>query len=415
MILRRWIALLVGAVVALVALTWWRIESSWQEMSQAADRAQAKLESVSSLRPVAWGKAAPGQVWDGYLEAEKALAATGLEDFVDSRGQDVEGWFEMPRQAGAECWKSVDGLHSIFALMREAAHRRDAKPPVDWAKGFSGVWSTDVQIRTQMSRLLGLRAWQLQERGDDVEAVRTVLDALQYARDQAEFPVALASLVGTASLSMVAKRFFQTVDDDGKKLPAAWSVQGLSRPALQVFRDGLANLDRPLAPLGRLVRAEAVLLAREVEAIDGSVGDGLSVAMMKNSWRFAFSQRWMCAEGVLHGLELGKEFPTAASWVTWRDHLKTVEASKRVARNPVTLMVAVNYTRLAVGRREGVVALRVLRMLVDAALGESREHADPFGTELQVREVDGETHYWSVGSDGVGQGGDPKQDLVYVR
>jgi len=78
-------------------------------------------------------------------------------------------------------------------------------------------------------------------------------------------------------------------------------------------------------------------------------------------------------------------------------------------------MVAVNYTRLAVGRREGVVALRVLRMLVDAALGESREHADPFGTELQVREVDGEIHYWSVGGDGVGQDGDPKQDLVYVR
>jgi len=412
--LRRW-CLVIGAVaVPAVGLLIWKIESSWREMGLAAEYLQSEFEEASYKRPVAWGKATPGRAWRGYHEAEAALKATGLENFTDSTGADVTRWFESPALASSECWQSVAELSEIFAVLRKAARCRDARPAIDWTMGFSRS-QPDALIRLSMARFLALHAWQDRRGGDDYEAVGTLLDLLQYARDQAEYPVAITSLVGTTTMTMVVERFFPTMDSEGEESPADWVIENLSKESLQLFRDGLAILDRPLPRLSWLVRGEALLLAREVQSTEGVMGGILSVGMMKGSWRYAFSQQWMCAQGVLDSLRLADDFPTGASWLDWRDYLDEINASVRSSHNPVTLLVAMNYGSVAVGRRRGIVSLRVLRMLIDRALGEPVVYQDPFGTDMQVDEVSGSLRFWSVGKDGVDQGGDKEKDLVFVR
>lgn len=415
---RRWILVFVAVVVALAVTIWARINSAWSEMESAADRVQAEFESASAIRVVAWGEATAGSASAGYTRAETAFKDSGLSELIGPQGRSVAEWLESPGTAPPVCWESIEKLRPIFAMIRQAGHCRDATFSIPWAEGFSRAVPS-VVVRFELDKFLSLRAWQLGQAGDDLEAARCLLDALQYARDQADEPVAINSMVGAAGIDAVAETFFQRADTDGQVHPAAWRIEDLSRDALRLLRDGLAKLDRPLSPLAQVVRSEALLFVREIQqsgvSISGSNIGVFRAGMMKNSWRFAFSERWMCAQAALDSLDVAEQLPKTAAWATWPDHLERVAQSNRVSLNPVMRMIAINYSSIAIGRIKGLVSLRVLRMLVDEALGEPSKYPDPFGTTLNADKVGGKTRYWSVGGDGVGQNGDPQKDIVYIR
>ena len=266
-----------------------------------------------------------------------------------------------------------------------------------------------------LSRDIFLRSWQLLQVGEDSEAVRVLLDAMQFARDQADHPIMITSVVGISTLEQISTMFFSGLDRDGKKRGAVWRVEDLSRESLLLLRDGLDRLDRPLFLLKHAIRAEALMFGRSMQSLGGSDGDGFSMDFEWSSWRFGFSERWMCAAAVLDALEVADGLPKVAAWSKWRDHMDGLTTALKASDNPVFKMMMPNYTSLAAGHRRGSVALRVLRMLVDDALGESHKYPDPFGTDMFADEVDGKPRYWSVGEDGVSQGGDPESDFVYVR
>lgn len=407
---RRWNLILALVILPTVAVVWWQADARWAEMSRAMDEVQTELESYRCIRSVPWGSTNPGRAWDGYSKALNSFA----EVSKDVESLDHAAWFDSPATASQACWRWIQKLEPTFAVVRQAGHCADATPMIDWSKGVTET-SGYVSQRQNLSLSLLLRSWQLLQVGDDSEAVRVLLDAMQFARDQVDQPVLIASLLGTSILQRTSAMFFSGLDGDDKKRGAIWRVEDLSRESLLLLRDGLDRLDRPLPLLIHAIKAEGLLFGRTMQSVGGSDGDGFSIDFEFSSWRFGFSGRWMCAAAVVDALKIAEDLPKVAAWSKWRDHLDDIGTALKTNDNTVFKMMMPHYTSLAAGHRRGSVALRVLRMLVADALGESHKYPDPFGTEMLGDEVDGKPRYWSVGEDGVSQGGDPESDFVYVR
>ena len=412
---RRWNLILALIILPTVGVIWWQASARWEAMSRAMDEVQVELESYRWVRSVPWGDTNPGRPWDGYSKALSSFA----EVSKDIESSTYSAWFESPATASQACWRLILKLGPTFTLVRQAGHCADATPVVDWSQSLidradDGPLRRIVQ-RQDLSFSLLLRSWQLLQVGDESKAIRVLLDAMQFARDQVDQPVLIVSLFGTSILQRAAEMFFSGSDGDGKSRGAIWRVDDLSRESLLLLREGLERLDRPLPLLMHAIKAESLIFGRTIQSMFGSDGEGLSTDFEFSSWRFGFSGRWMCADAVLDSLDVADGLPKIAAWSKWRDHLDGLTTGLQVSGNTVSKIMAPSYTSFVVSRRGGVVGVRALRMLVDDALGESHKYPDPFGSDMLGDEVDGKPRYWSVGKDGVSQGGDPESDLVYVR
>jgi hypothetical protein len=93
-------------------------------------------------------------------------------------------------------------------------------------------------------------------------------------------------------------------------------------------------------------------------------------------------------------------------WAECQTELKRIETESSEAWNPISRIAAPSMVRQSSIARQRRAHLRALRIGVHAAAtGKLLDLDDPFGAKMRSEEKDGKLRIWSVGKDGVDDGG----------
>ena len=418
---RRW--LVVGLVFLALAFggVYWRASHVWQAMLATVDAKQKELEESSNERPVLWGDATPGNAFDHYEAAMKLFetesAILKVEDGCSDVGEMIERWVQSVANKSAQRDKFLSDTQPAFALLRTGAHCRNGRRAIAWEDGFESV-TLDVIEVFQVGNVAALQARSLMDRGEGLEAVRVILDVMQFGRDLYDDPCFLMSLVGGVVMFLPCKNLMlQSLDPNEvrRKGRPASILESLDSEALAVLAVGLEKLDRDPWSLGRALTAETVLLVRQIEQSAGLTG-AFGGTALPLAWELGFSSRYLVGDAVDRLMHTAETLPAIdGEWLAASKSLDAIALEYQGSINPLMMMLVPQLRSVERGRRESLANLRMVRMAVAAVRGESADFADPFGGSLRSTTVKGRPRYWSAGEDGKDDGGDPNKDLVRVR
>jgi hypothetical protein len=366
-------ALAVFGVVALFAL---KVVTD-RRCADLQDQLTAEIAAVRSrpaARPVLFGEPQPGNAWDDY---DKALAQFELVGgtfgiILDDKHED--------KPEGA--LSKLPLVAAPIAQLRRGAHRSEAKKDYDWEQGGLMTTALPLSSSVQLSSLALLDARVLAKEGKTVEAVEEILDVLQFGNDVAMDGPLVCHMVGMGVASEALKEA-RTLIADGRLDPAA-------RAALE---HGLRLLEtRPPsfedAKLRENIFFEATLL-NEASHNFASVILYLGAAQRVRDW----TQR-----------------ATAAGRVSWAESQNVdaqIQAEVAKCWNPVIKMTAAASAQPG-GRLTRQWRAHVALLLVGVhfqSTGEVLDLDDPFGTRLKTAVSGNKLKVWSVGPNGVDDGG----------
>jgi hypothetical protein len=231
--------------------------------------------------------------------------------------------------------------------------------------------------------------------GDGQEAVRLLLDVLQLGRDLAQSALLIEQMIGCAVLSIAAGE------------PVKWAnlLRHLDADALRAFAAGLGRLDAGLPLDSRWLASEAVLFANESfepppppPGLPTSPVDDFSWVGWR-AWRYGFSTRLALADHGFAQLRLAEHVQALCPRQDAVDlpALKGLFAEYTASPNPVTATMTPNLESATKSRLGSIATLRLLRMAVQHAAGETvAPLADPSGGLLQWSvDADGNAEFWS--------------------
>jgi hypothetical protein len=359
--------LLGGLLVLTVALFVWVQNvayTSWTtRVTSAVDEARAR----DSRRPLLRGAAVPGNAWMDYEQALAAVKGVAVDD--------VRRWVEGapgsdPAKAKAILAANEKALHSL----RAGARKAEGGYPIQWEKGFAAGTPSLIAVRTLTTLAVG-RARVLADEGKPSEAAEWLLDAAQLGADIGQKPIVLTELIALSSL--------KEVFDALRRLPPDPEIGRALRVLDETFPnhgDALLN-DLALAGVGFMETGPAAL------------------ARTTGGWRFGFSQRLMVADAwtTLQDLTRRSAATATAPWAEAQRVAAGVRADAKSSSNEVVQIMGAELGTADRASREARAQLRMLRVLHGGAVGLD----DPFGGKLLS---DG-ARVWSVGSDGVDNGG----------
>jgi hypothetical protein len=140
----------------------------------------------------------------------------------------------------------------------------------------------------------------------------------------------------------------------------------------------------------------------EVQSLTGS-GSELLLA-----WRYGFSSRLMLADAFDRHLECMKRYADGddKSWAELERIGKETDAEAQQSKNPIARIMIPGLRAANRAGRDRRAQLRLLRVAAHyRATGEVLELDDPFGTKLRTSRSGDTLKIWSVGKDGVDDGG----------
>jgi hypothetical protein len=366
----------------------------WNEMRMTCE-AMAQEASSYLKRPVLRGTPHPGNGWEDYEAAielvrseRMGLAAEFLEGSPKAEPSEVQEW--------------VGTLAPALDRLRAGASKELVQRHLDW-ESFQTPWLA----ATFMAQLSACKARLLQETGRATDAAELLLDTALFGEDWGR--------TGFESDAAYAEVIILTlVLDELRRLILSGD---LSSDTLEKIVRELEALDRGISSSGEVWFKGTLELGFEFLR-DGSVEAYMTRMEIKDktpsAWRFGFSERIMMVDAFQTSLSAMRRYRQAADrpWPEARRLQAEAEAIWLRGSNPLfRMMRASRLDRFSPndsqnGFRELRAQLRLLRTAAHyRATGEILELEDPFGEKLLHSSKSKSLRMWSVGPDGVDDGG----------
>ncbi len=365
------------ALLAVIGVFWMKIAADRRR--EALDREMkaeiAALRARSGARPVPAGPATPGNAWLDYDQAlaeyEKITVGARTETILDANHQD------KPDGALAKLPKFA----SPIARLRAGARRSESKKDYDWEKGGAAAMPP-YRASYEIVSFLLLEARVHAKEGRLTEAAGEILDAAQYGCDLGSDGPIISHMIGMNSVVMAAQEIKDLLDADG-----------LDHPSRELLGRGLRTLEAGLPGFEDALLRERLF---SDSVIIKETSDNLLTALI-----------------YLNSIQRTREWiqrTAAASRVSWAELLKVdaeVRAEAAKAWNPITKMMSPSLGQSAGkasrGARARVALLRVALQFQET--GAVLDLDDPYGTKLKTTVTGDTLKVWSVGPDGVDNGG----------
>jgi hypothetical protein len=397
---------IVGAIllVVIVGSIWTSVVANRraETMVKEIDALREILERTTLLRLPRRGEALEGNAWDDYAQA---LAVT-------SRAQRKEinavyyGTSTLAPEEIADLLASGD---SAFDPLRRGLRRRSGGYPYVWEAGGSGQSPSLFDCQT-LGNFAALRAGRLLQEGKAREAADLMLDVCSFGRDlsyraplifhmiaQAIYSTALFELREVLKSRDLAPADFEAIDRELELVGKEWPDLGDDVP-FEVLTTGYE-------------------LLKPVELRDPDMR-----ASVAGSWRFGFSPRIAEADAFDELRSLAREL-VGISRRPWGDARRlSAELETRIQgnRNRLVSRLFQWNVRNIEADRELRTNLQLLRAAAQfRATGKPPVVADPYGDALRTELKSDRLKIWSVGPDGVDNGGSGDwrrkmgKDMVY--
>jgi hypothetical protein len=388
--------LLLATVGCVVGLWLWvrsAIDRGWSDFEKKVHALHAEARARSGLRPLLRGEPHPGSAWEAYDEAIQATRGVkevrALEDSLDG----------FPWSDPATVQAQLKLYAPALIPLRRGTQRSDGQRYRDWQHAET------PKPTGPLVYLALCQAESLAAAGKVREAAELALDVVQFCCD--------AGRNGSHE---------DTADADGQR-----------RIALSVLKDLIlsrAMSGTELSEVERELQALEQSLPRLREPLVNSAMDQgfmfLDVGSKKSllnsgdgkvSWRYLFSEQVLIAAAFESVLECMRSLAAADEkpWVESREIQKSALAELASTPNPLLKrysgwVPAVSESLLR-ARREQQAQIRLLRSAAHyRAQGEILELEDPFAGKLLHRSAGTRLRLWSVGKDGIDDGGSGEWD-----
>lgn len=402
------VALLIGLPLAAFSL-YLLIKSAerrrWHEMRVWCEQVAQEARARDPRRPVLRGVPVEGNAWDDYHAALASLGASTKDLHLAA-----DYFYDRPK-ASVEKTRATVELHAgAFQALRRGVSRSFAERKVDWENP-----SDTVPGKLNLFAILaGCKARFLMEDGRGREAMELLLDTAQYGEDAALNGTVIDGLMGIAVLSTV-----------------------------------MEELKRFLAP-GRLSREDCRELARVLELLDQGFpreADAYAIEPMSTgfwylqkgsiraileqlgwtkpdaapTWRYGFSERLVIADAFSMDRLWSRRLAEAAGkpWNEARQIQADLDTDRRETKNPLVKVYSHIQETLS-DRTDSVprnafrdcrAQLRLIRgVAAHRATGLIPHLVDPYGDKIRTSMTGTTLKLWSVGGDGVDDGGTGEWD-----
>lgn len=371
----RTTVLVAAGLTTLAAAYFWlealSSRSGLQRMTKGVAEAVAAANARDLRRRVIRGEAVPGSAWTEYRQGLALVHGVEVSDVV----QWLEGTTTADR---AKAVAVVAANQRALDFLRAGARKAEGAYPHQWEQGENVDIPPLRAVRTLTTLAVG-QARVLAEAGKPSAAADLLLDAAQLASDAGRSTVAIGELTALSALTGIFNGL--------KQLP----------PDPEVGR-ALLVLEETFPNHGETLQNHLVITGVSLVEIGRGADPPIEWGFHLSRWRFALSRGSMLFEAwtTLERMTRRMAATTTASWAEAQRVYADIQAEAAALGNP--LVGPELQTRMVHQMsREGLARLRMLRVLHGGATG----LADPFGTTLQS---DG-TKVWSVGPDGIDQGG----------
>jgi len=390
-----------AAVVLIVvsAVVWFRsIESRrWKEMEDTLASLEREAMSQPGDRPVLVCDPVAGNAWDHYQRAWNVMKGQGgvlLSNYL-SRAPNVDR---------EQVLQTIQRLEPALVDLRKGARCGSARRPVDWRKP-----ETQSVSLYSLAFLAVAQAREEAVAGRAHEAVELLLDGARFSADLASQAESLGYSVSMAGL-FTALDEIRDLMENGKLGPAE----------LQLLESGLDRLDRCFPEPGSALVNGALAMGWELHGVRSmrDFVDPIYAQMGAKrpdipTWRFAFSEELLIADWFDRQLDRSRRVASTdgGRWVGANGAAR--QADREVAESKNGLAQVFNlwdrndpHFSIVSLSRERRAHLRLLRAAVRyRATGEIPQVDDPFGAGLPHAVKDGRLKVWSVGRDGIDDGG----------
>jgi hypothetical protein len=371
-------------------------ERRWAEMRSYCEQVAREVRGRDSKRPVLRGEAVPGNAWEDY---EKALASLPSWKVLAPVTEFVE---QRPKVDRAKALQLVELHVPALEALRRGASRSHSDRKTNWEQQPDTVNTRPNHLAT----LAAGRARFLTEDGRPREAMELLLDAAQLGEDCARNGTVIDGLIGLSVLHIV--------QDELKEL---LSNKALSREDCQELARELELLD------GTFPReADAHALDPMSGGFDylrrGSLRSILDAIGMSDpispTWRYGFSERLVIVDAFDQGRALSRQSQEAAAkpWKEARRDSSDPIALRSALKNPLIeklyhlQQLLSNSPQSGNAFREGRAKIRMLRAAaVFRISGDIPVFDDPYGDKIHSSVTEKHLKLWSVGGDGVDDGG----------
>lgn len=362
------------ALLGVVGLVWRgsALEERRVRSAEALAVLEERLGQETHERAVLWGEALDGDGWAHYERALELVAAFDHGELLDVRAGVEDA--KVVRRAEI----ATEGAE-LLAELRAGAHARTARRSVDLDQGFYQPFLKLLNTR-KLLHVVEAHAQTCLDRGDESEAVRALLDVMQFGADVSDSPVMIEELIGVAGL---VPDLLRTMIEDG-------TVFELSPSAFDELAAGVATLDRRLAWESHSCASELLLSVATVEhALERDFAANLLGEAPLDSeafadWLVRRSLPGFVLEGAAHVEAQERLFACAPRQVL--DGLVDFDVRVHDTRNPLSSVLLSGTASAIRGRLHSVGRLR----LVAHVLSCRPEPRDPWLAELlRAEAVDG--------------------------
>jgi hypothetical protein len=374
-----------GLAVLVIASVVWigrAADRRWAEMERRVRELDAEVRGRDPARPPLRGEGTDGNAWDEYLKAVDETKKfrnqmSALGDFVA----------RSPKSDRAKV-EALLSAHAVLAdHLRAGASRGRSRFDYDWESGMQA--RTPPLLACQMAaNFSACRARIFWEEGKTREGAELLLDTALFGRDVADGGPLIAVMIGIAVQGIALDELRELV------LSGTASREEL----LQIARE-LERLDALRVRETRSLLAEPLMLGHSLLS-----RQDLGVTGLWPSWRYGFSSRLIWSDAVLQELLVFRKAESldARPWSELTAFWAETDRAVAGHSNSAFRMVMPGLTSSGRVVRERLAQLRLLRAAALVLAGaEPPEIPDPFGTTLR-REG---SRLWSLGSDGVDDGG----------
>lgn len=349
-----------------------------EEIAVHLEELRAEREALSFEREALWGETVPGEAWPHYAEALAAMAPL--------REHPIKTRIIVALEPGVDAEERAAVLAEVpdeaFAALRRGAHARDGEVVIDWERGFEAPLVKLVDSRALL-HATGLRVLLAETPEGQLDAVRSLLDALQFGRDLAESPTLIFEMVGCCVLS---------TESLGSEFDRGLAER-LSAPAKRELLAGLRQLESTLTVESRAFPGQLELLAH-------SVANGWALESPANATGLERIRDYVDGEVVFdvhvadHIRRMREVAPELAAAyrlppLEIMDRVASIRADVEASGNPLSRQVTVPLPSVVHSRIRARARLSLLRRALEVHLGEEGAPAlDAFGLGVTVEEAD---------------------------
>jgi hypothetical protein len=344
---------------------------TWNRMEHWAKTERQSWERSQFDRPVAWGESTEGNAFDDYEQAIAQTLELGRadEELLRALRLQPETVDAADRQGFSRRWQPV------WDAMSRGAHRKIAKPPVEWERGCNhGV--SNLLVCRDLVNSAGIEVRRRFDNGRTQQAVELTLDSLAFACDLMHSPLAIDKMVAAALVAIAAGEYWTDA-----------MVDALSEQELDLLGTGLSVIDTR-CPTSYDWRGESLLLAHHLlEPENMPAGGAMLEGGAGRVIEFGWSEKWAAADAVMQQVRLWDEFGRRAetSWPARRRLLEQLGEQVEASSNPVLRSTQVNVFAAERTIRSALAAVRVFRAAVAERGGDDAKLQDPLGEgSLQV-------------------------------